>query len=68
MVSLDGYPNVMYGSTFLKRMVDALLTLTKVPLWSCLSLKSLKILMVFGLSLLIPLILMTNAILDSAGT
>jgi hypothetical protein len=41
-----------------------LLTLTKVPLWICLSLNNLKILMTFGLSLLIPLILTTNASLD----
>jgi len=68
IVSLEGYPKVMYGSTFLRRLDEALLTLTKVPLWICLSLSNLKILMTFGLSLLIPLILTTNASLDWAGT
>ena len=62
------YPKVMYGSTLLKRLVVALLTLTKAPLWSCLSLKSLRILTVRGLSLLTPLILTTKATLGAAGT
>ena len=45
-----------------------MLTLTKAPLWSCLSLNNLRILVTLGLSLMIPLILTTNANLDSAGT
>ena len=68
IVSLVGYPNVMNGSTLLNKFTDALFTLTKVPLCNCLNLKSLKILTDLGLSLLIPLILMTNANFDSAGT
>ena len=68
IVSLDGYPKVMYGSTLLKRLTEALLILTKAPLWSCLSLKSLRILVVLGLSLTTPLILTTKANFDSAGT
>ena len=40
--SFEGYPKVMYGSTFLSRFDEALLTLTKVPLWICLSLSNLN--------------------------
>ena len=58
----------MYGSTFLNKLVVALLILTKVPLWSWRSLRSLKILTVLGSSLLIPLILITKATLGWAGT
>ncbi len=58
----------MYGSTLLNKLTEALLILTKAPLWSCLSLKSLRILVVLGLSLTTPLILTTKANLDSAGT
>lgn len=46
----------------------ALLILTKAPLWSWRSLRSLKILTDLGSSLLIPLILMTKATLGWAGT
>ncbi len=49
-------------------MTEALLTLTKAPLCNCLSLKSLRILTHLGLSLLTPLILITKANFDSAGT
>jgi hypothetical protein len=58
----------MYGSTLLKRFTVALLILTKAPLCNCLSLKSLRILVVLGLSLTTPLILTTKANLGSAGT
>jgi hypothetical protein len=63
-----GYPKVINGSTLLRRLAEALLTLIKVPLFNCLSLKILKILTLLGLSLFTPLILTTNANLDSAGT
>ena len=49
-------------------MAEALFTLTKAPLCNCLSLKILRILVVLGLSFMIPLILTTNASFDSAGT
>lgn len=49
-------------------MTVALLILTKAPLCNCLSLNSLRILTVLGLSLTTPLILTTNASLGSAGT
>jgi len=68
MVSLDGYPKVMYGSTLLKRFTEALLILTKDPLCNCLNLNSLKILTLLGLSLFTPRILTMNANFDSAGT
>lgn len=68
IVYLDGYPKVMYGSTLLNKLTVALLILTKAPLLSCLSLKSLRILTVLGLSLLTPRILTTKANLGSAGT
>ena len=62
------YPKVIYGSTFLRRLVVALLILTKAPLWSCLSLSNLKILTDRGSSLLIPRILITKATRGWAGT
>merc|ERR1711868_143969 len=46
----------------------ALLSLTKTPLWSCLSLRSCKIFFGFGASLLIPLILIMNATFGWAST
>jgi len=58
----------MYGSTLLNKLTEALLILTKAPLWSCLSLKIRRILTDLGLSLLTPLILTTKANLGSAGT
>ncbi len=58
----------MYGSTFLSKLLVALLTLTNAPLWICLSLKSLRIRTDLGSSLLTPRILMTKATLDWAGT
>lgn len=58
----------MYGSTFLSKLTVALLILTNVPLCICLNLRSLKILTLLGSNLLIPLILITNAILGWAGT
>jgi hypothetical protein len=58
----------MYGSTLLRRLVAALLTLTKAPLCNCLSLNIRRILTDLGLSLLTPRILMTKANLDSAET
>ena len=58
----------MYGSTLLNKLILALLSLTNTPLWSCLNLKSLRILVTLGFNLLIPLILITKAILASAGT
>jgi hypothetical protein len=58
----------MYGSTLLSKFTEALLTLTKVPLCNCLSLNNLRILVTLGLSLIIPLILTTNANFDYAGT
>jgi len=64
MVSLDGYPKVMNGSTLLNKLTEALLTLTKAPLCNCLNLSNLKILTLLGLSLLIPLILITKANFD----
>ena len=68
MVYLEGYPKVMYGSTLLNKLEEALFTLTKTPLWICLNLNNLRILIDLGLSLLIPLILTTKANFDSAGT
>ena len=68
MVSTEGYPKVMYGSTLLRRFTVALLILTKAPLWICLNLRSLKILTDLGSSLLTPLILITKATLGWAGT
>ncbi len=68
MVYLDGYPNVMYGSTLLNKFTVALLILTKAPLCNCLNLNNLKILVVLGFSFTTPLILTTNANLAYAGT
>ena len=68
IVYLVGYPNVMYGSTLLNKLAEALLTRTNAPLCNCLNLNNLKILTHLGLSLLTPRILITKAILDSAGT
>ena len=62
------YPKVMYGSTLLRRLTEALLSLTKVPLCNCLRRRSLRILTIRGFSLLIPRILMTKATLASAAT
>jgi hypothetical protein len=62
------YPKVTYGSTLLMRFIEALLILTKVALWSCLSLRILMILTTLGFILLIPLILTMMATLAAAGT
>jgi hypothetical protein len=68
IVYLVGYPKVIYGSTLLMRLIEALFTLTKAPLCNCLNLKILKILTDLGFNLLTPRILTINANLGSAGT
>ena len=63
-----GYPHAMYGSTILSILIDALLSFTKVPLKICRRRRGCSTFRTFGLTPLIPLILMTNANLGSAGT
>jgi hypothetical protein len=57
MTAFDGYPYVIYGSTFLIISIVALLTLTKAALWSCLNFNNLKVYLTCGFKVLILLYL-----------
>ena len=61
-------PPVMYGSTILSMLIETLLSFTKVPLKIWQRRRSCNTLQTFGLTPLIPLILVTNASLGSTGT
>ena len=60
-------PHAIYGSTIHSMFIEALLSLTKVPLKIWQRWRSCSTFQTFGLTPLMPLILMTNASLGSAG-